>query len=68
MTLYLALAKNFCNISMYVPCVMHLPDDGHMSDWNMPEVNGVYNIFLYIYGHLLVLISHLNAFSIFTQL
>jgi hypothetical protein len=26
---------NFCNISMYLSCVMHLPEDGHMSGRNM---------------------------------
>jgi len=34
-TLYLSLVKNFCNISMYVPCVMHLHEEGHMSDLDM---------------------------------
>jgi len=27
--------KNFCNISMYLSFVMHLPEDGHMSARNM---------------------------------
>jgi hypothetical protein len=27
--------KTFCNISMYLSFVMHLPADGHMSGWNM---------------------------------
>ena len=28
---------------------MHLPEDGHMSHWNMYTVYGVYNILLYTY-------------------
>jgi hypothetical protein len=45
-------SKNFCNISMYVFFVMHLPEDGHMSGRNMYEVYGVYNMLSYTYMHL----------------
>jgi len=27
--------KNFCNISIYLFFVIHVPDDGHMSGRNM---------------------------------
>ena len=35
---------NFCNISIYLSFVMHLPPDRHMSDGSIKEVYSVYNI------------------------
>jgi len=61
-TSYLSLVKNFCNISMHVPCVMHLHEDGHLSDQNKYEVYGMYNTLSHTYGKLLVLISHYLVF------
>jgi len=37
---------------------MPFPEDGHMSGQSMMEAYVVCDIFLYIYVHLLVLISH----------
>ena len=32
---YVHYYKYFCNISMYLSCVMHLPEDGQMNGRNM---------------------------------
>ena len=50
--------KNFCNISMYLSFVTHIPEDGHMSGWNLWEMYSVRNILLYACVYLLVLISY----------
>jgi hypothetical protein len=41
--------KYFCNISMYLSCIVHLHEDGHMSDRNMYEFYSVYKLLLYSY-------------------
>jgi hypothetical protein len=60
--LYLCIcSRNFCNISMCVFFVMHLPEDGHMSGRNMYGVYVVYNVLSYVYVHLLFVKSYIFA-------
>lgn len=43
---------------MYLSFVTHIPEDGHMSGWNLWEMYSVRNILLYACVYLLVLISY----------